>query len=715
MNKKKIISLLALTLGATTILASCGDESTKISINDKGNLVVDGKEYVPQKGEKGEPGTNGTNGNDGHTPVITVGENGNWFVDGVDTNQKAQGAQGDPGTNGDNGLSNYELYKKYHPLYEGTEEEWINALASGDLANSYDTEYNIIFTLATVPPVLSALDAIYNGYETYAFIERGKTYNGIDDVYNFHNIGFDKNSNNSSGFNNDQFNLVVNKVKELNVYGNEKFNIYVQDGTALSALAIAANAELTDNQFEIIMVEDGTGAYEEFNNNYLAPYNITADNDAIYNNYADKVKEAEKKYNDIYSKNDNNISDQVFNYNIGDAFAYAALDNFTYWLQDENQIIDMLEAKSNGTTHTALLSSFGVTGYDDDVDYYLNLRYKSIKDYVNDLSDDEKTDYLTLMYGSYYEDTYNTLTRTTLSDGITDVPSDKLVFIGSRVNGYPKIASSDAFGVGGATSIDDIPNDYASLADKYKTPLLFGSEEDYLVLLNILNDDENYDSSITSEQKDAVKVACFNYYIDYMMTLKFTYAMYGDEFDIIMKGHPREVIGAYTEWSAHYEASGYRYDKLMDLVTLAFHNEDSIGKFIGMVPYGTAAENLAYLGANISIAGLPSSTYTGYDPDVDVQFVISLVDTAIDTDSNLKSRYELGNLTYTYEDSIYNTKFINNGNMYLHLYKIYKNYGLTELANSYKEMYTNWLKTVLGKDDVSNYSVNEQGFIDERN
>lgn len=38
--------------------------------------------------------TNGANGEDGHTPTITVGENGNWFVDGVDTGQKAQGNDG---------------------------------------------------------------------------------------------------------------------------------------------------------------------------------------------------------------------------------------------------------------------------------------------------------------------------------------------------------------------------------------------------------------------------------------------------------------------------------------------------------------------------------------------------------------------------------------------------------------------------------------------
>lgn len=34
------------------------------------------------------------NGKDGHTPVITIGENGNWFIDGVDTDKKSTGKDG---------------------------------------------------------------------------------------------------------------------------------------------------------------------------------------------------------------------------------------------------------------------------------------------------------------------------------------------------------------------------------------------------------------------------------------------------------------------------------------------------------------------------------------------------------------------------------------------------------------------------------------------
>lgn len=41
------------------------------------------------KGEKGDIGPSGTQGEAGHSPQITIGSNGNWFIDGVDQNVKA--------------------------------------------------------------------------------------------------------------------------------------------------------------------------------------------------------------------------------------------------------------------------------------------------------------------------------------------------------------------------------------------------------------------------------------------------------------------------------------------------------------------------------------------------------------------------------------------------------------------------------------------------
>ena len=42
---------------------------------------------------------------DGHSPEITIGENGNWFIDGEDQGVPAQGEKGDQGDKGDTGIS----------------------------------------------------------------------------------------------------------------------------------------------------------------------------------------------------------------------------------------------------------------------------------------------------------------------------------------------------------------------------------------------------------------------------------------------------------------------------------------------------------------------------------------------------------------------------------------------------------------------------------
>ena len=55
--------------------------------------------FLVTNGENGAQGQ-GIPGQDGHTPEITVGENGNWFVDGVDTGTHAQGPQGPTGQAG---------------------------------------------------------------------------------------------------------------------------------------------------------------------------------------------------------------------------------------------------------------------------------------------------------------------------------------------------------------------------------------------------------------------------------------------------------------------------------------------------------------------------------------------------------------------------------------------------------------------------------------
>ncbi|MCF7927422.1 MAG: hypothetical protein K9L74_07630, partial [Candidatus Izimaplasma sp.] len=59
-----------------------------------------------------------------------IGENGNWFVGETDTGVRAQG------------WSAFEIYQMNYPGYEGTEEEWIEALSMDELVLTLTVVYN---------------------------------------------------------------------------------------------------------------------------------------------------------------------------------------------------------------------------------------------------------------------------------------------------------------------------------------------------------------------------------------------------------------------------------------------------------------------------------------------------------------------------------------------------------------------------------------------
>ena len=126
---------------AGTSITSISFTSSKENVDTYTIYYSDGttSAFTVTNGTNGEQGIQGVPGNDGHTPVITIGTNGNWYVDGVDSETKAQGPKGDQG---DTGLSAYEIYIKYHPDYEGTEEEWLEDLVNGNLREQYVVKFN---------------------------------------------------------------------------------------------------------------------------------------------------------------------------------------------------------------------------------------------------------------------------------------------------------------------------------------------------------------------------------------------------------------------------------------------------------------------------------------------------------------------------------------------------------------------------------------------
>ncbi len=116
-------------------------------------------------------GKDGEKGEDGHTPVITIGDNGNWFVDNVDTKVKAQGEQGETGAQG---KSAYDIFKENYPHYDGDEKEWVTDIAQGNIEKLFNENHEFDEGVIT-----QEAKAYVDGYKTYTCKVCGFTYEEI--------------------------------------------------------------------------------------------------------------------------------------------------------------------------------------------------------------------------------------------------------------------------------------------------------------------------------------------------------------------------------------------------------------------------------------------------------------------------------------------------------------------------------------------------------
>ena len=106
---KTIISLAS--LGMLFSIASCGSSETPMSeferktrdIYESGLREGSIKDQTYEEWLESIRGEDGKDGQDGHTPVVNIGDNGHWFIDGVDTGISAQGPQGEQGPQGNPG------------------------------------------------------------------------------------------------------------------------------------------------------------------------------------------------------------------------------------------------------------------------------------------------------------------------------------------------------------------------------------------------------------------------------------------------------------------------------------------------------------------------------------------------------------------------------------------------------------------------------------
>ena len=177
--------------------------------------------------------------------------------------------------------------------------------------------FNIIYTQGDYSTAYAAIEAIKNGYETYVMTAMGEVLFGIDKLERFHNIGFDS-SINKGNFTEDDFNLVIQKVEELNKTTKRAFfNFYCQDGTALTCAAIAANAGIKESNFHIYMIENENGFnkfkpdfrdttfYQERGSDFqflvkiLRGSTLTPKVDGIYDRYVTRLNELSGVFSEI--------------------------------------------------------------------------------------------------------------------------------------------------------------------------------------------------------------------------------------------------------------------------------------------------------------------------------------------------------------------------------------------------------------------------------
>ena len=175
MNKKFLSAILfgALMIGSTGTFTSCKDydddikdlqgqiDANKTAIDQINALINSGSVITGvDKTDKGVTVTlsngnkfeltNGTNGNKGEDgkpgSVVTIGENGNWFIDNVDTGKPSRGASGSAGT------SASTIY--YVPGTSGDEKGvWVKVTVAADGTETREATSNTWLPAGTITAV----------------------------------------------------------------------------------------------------------------------------------------------------------------------------------------------------------------------------------------------------------------------------------------------------------------------------------------------------------------------------------------------------------------------------------------------------------------------------------------------------------------------------------------------------------------------------------
>lgn len=613
--------------------------------------------------------------------------------------------------------------------------------------NNQHNKVNIIFAGGSIPPMMAAALCIQNGLETYVYLERGRIFQGISNTENFHNIGFNTDRTTSVD---DRLSAdsAIKCIKELKEKGVEFFNFYTGESRGLKCAALAANAELTPDQFHVYLLEDGIDSYKKFSSHYggdcrykalklflleitkrewfseqlaqliyskllcrLKPDGFAGKHcrriaDAYVGKFFSRnVSFVEEKFNKIMSSAENDCTDSFYQPNYLYPFPLSCLNNFTYYIQDSSKIDSIVK-----NTHSEKLYAYFNAGSENHITAaFSEMKISSL---VKSLDSSQLNQYLSLIFGDYNNEVKKIFTRKQCSGKA--VPERKLVYVNARLNtSFIHPATSPLFGMSDF-SYDCARLDYDNLDEKYKSIFLFPSREDWEIFYNPL---KKYILDIENSETERI-TACrklFAIYANYIFISKLIYSILGDDYDIIIKNHPRTDVGRSEEWVDDRNLGVKNGGLVIDEALAGFHKSDSMGKYINLVSAAPSTENFEFLGVDVSFGGQPTSTYTGLSDDAQIRFIITESTTAISGKgdshfdySSVSARYDEGKMKWTDNSGTeHKTLFLNTINTLKYCRISAEKYGDSRASAFYRKLFSDCLdKNYPGAKDID-----DQGFI----
>ena len=104
-----------------------------------------------QQGATGLTGPQGPAGADGNTPTVTIGDNGNWYVNGRDTGKPSRGPKGEPGTGGGSANIFMDNNTIYIVVDDSNLNPYIDVSPAGDInLNTNNPSTTILVTRTNV-------------------------------------------------------------------------------------------------------------------------------------------------------------------------------------------------------------------------------------------------------------------------------------------------------------------------------------------------------------------------------------------------------------------------------------------------------------------------------------------------------------------------------------------------------------------------------------